>query len=916
MNNIGQAFDNLIHHNILFEKVIPSVFHLKFSSVNLPIPKYLFLYIILVIFLFVLGILLWLIRRIYLIKNSLKETSILLEITPPAFSEKTAYTTQQLFSVIHNLGDRRTWVEKLLGKKIIFSFEIASTLNQGIRYLIRTTPQEVNNVKRSILSYLPQVNVKTANEYLPENIEKLKHNRFIKFHTKVVEFKLKRHFAYPLQRQDTLEEHDPIAYLTGMMTKLSTGELISFQIVVSPVKNKEINTLSKMILNNEDVLKYLDKFRFLNYFKPFTLLLSLIINLVKVAGNQLQWAVTELAHGSNIKSYAFQSNLYQQQSQINHTRPARMLSVFEEEAVKSVQGKINQSLFEASIRFLGVMKDQNDLRERTKGFISSFATFSVPKYQSLKTKYSLPFVPTDKIRLLNFKKRLLSLISNNSPTLLSISEVSDLYHFPFSKVTQTENIVKVYSKELPAPLSLKKGRKLDVVFGKNTYGGTTTDIGLTEEERKTHMYILGRTGSGKTTLMFSMAKHDIEQGHGLAFIDPHGDVSEDLLASVPITRKDDLIYVNPFDLKYPIGINVLELTEGLDDDSKELEKEVVCEGVISLFKKVFSKDENANAHRIEHILRNTIYTAFYVEDRTLFTINKLLTNSVFRKQVISRVDDEDLLDFWKSEFGKAGDYQVVKMTQGVTAKVGRFLRSPTARRILEQTKSTINFDEVLNGKILICNLSQGKLGEDTTKLIGTTILTKLQQAALRRSNIEQKQRKPFYLYIDEFQNFATLSFIKIISEGRKYGLHLIIAEQSTSQQQDRSIVNQILANVTTVIVFRSGNYLDEELMLDQFSPYLQKGEIMNLPRYRFYIKISAIESEEPFSGETIYLPVKKDNQRVEKLIEASRKNNAIVYVKPAVKKTSFKARTEEENNDSNTISEGGVPDLPEFEEEV
>lgn len=919
MSNIKQAFNDFIHHNILLEKIITSVFHSKIlsstnSDVNLPFPKYLLPYIEFIIILFILVALLWLIRRIYLIKNSFQETSIILELTPPAFTEKTAYTTSQLFSVIHNLGDRRTWIEKLLGKKILFSFEIVSTLNQGIRYLIRTTSSETNNAKRSILSYLPQVEVKAVNEYLPQNLEKP-----CKFHTNVVEFKLKRHFAYPLQKQDTLEEHDPIAYLTGMMTKLSAGELISFQIVVSPTKTKETDKLSGMILNNEDVLRYLDKFGLPNYLKPITDLFTLLISAVKVVGNQFQWAVTEIFHGSNLKSsyYAYQNNIQLQQLQQlqrNHIKPARMLSVFEQEAVKSVQSKINQSLFEVSIRFLAKMKTQQDLQERTKGFISSFAIFSVPRYQSLKTKYNLPFIPTEKIRLLNFRKRLLSLISNRSSNLLSVSEVADLYHFPFSKVTQTENIVKVYSKELPAPLSLKQGRKLDVIFGKNNYGGITTDIGLTQEERKTHMYILGRTGSGKTTLMFSQALHDIEQGRGLAFIDPHGDVSEDLLASVPLSRKNDLIYINPFDLKYPIGINVLELTPNLDEDDAELEKEIVCEGVISLFKKVFSKDENANAHRIEHILRNTIYTAFYVDDRTLFTINKLLTNSAFRKQVLSRVDDEDLLDFWKSEFGKAGDYQVVKMTQGVTAKVGRFLRSPTARRMLEQTKSTINFDEILNGKILICNLSQGKLGEDTTKLIGTTILTKLQQAALKRSNIPENKRTPFYLYIDEFQNFATLSFIKIVSEGRKYGLHLIIAEQSVSQQNDRSIVNQILANITTVIIFRSGNYLDEELMLDQFAPYLQKGEIMNLPRYKFYIKISALESEEPFSGETIYIPFNKDNKKIEKLIEASRKNNAIVYQKPVPKKSSARGKTKEAEQNS-AITEDGLPKLPEFEKE-
>jgi hypothetical protein len=298
-----------------------------------------------------------------------------------------------------------------------------------------------------------------------------------------------------------------------------------------------------------------------------------------------------------------------------------------------------------------------------------------------------------------------------------------------------------------------------------------------------------------------------------------------------------------------------------------------------------------------------------VKERNLFTINKLLTDDKFRKNVISKVDDEDLLLFWKAEFEKAGAWQVVKMTQGVTTKVGRFLRSPTAKRILEEPKSSINFNDVLNGKILICNLSQGKLGEDTTKLIGTTILTKLQQAALRRSIISQRERKPFYLYIDEFQNFATLSFIKIVSEGRKYGLHLIMAEQSTSQQQDRSIVNQILANVTTVIVFRSGNYIDEDLMLNQFSPYLQKGDIPNLSRYHFYIKISALESEEPFSGETIFTPIKRDEKKMQLMIETSRKNWARVYVKKVIEPT-FTSSTKNTEKETQTSGKKiGIPRL-------
>ena len=816
----------------------------------------------------------WIIFRwLYTFKKSLTEKSVLLELTPPAFTDKSAYTTGQLFSVVHGMNKYQTIWEKFLGLKPKLSFEITSTKELGIRYLVRTTPQHVNNFKRYIFSYMPQVRVKETDDYLPQK------NKTTTYR-KILEFKLSRHFAYPLQRQDTLGEHDPVAYVTGMMTKLTHEESISFQIVLAPVKTNEAHVIKQMILRNENLLGYLDSIRVSQPFKPITGLIGILFKIVGKLTTEVQWLLFELVHPNTQPLYANQNYNYQQLQIQQLIKPARSLTIFEQETVQSVKDKIDQPLFETSIRLMVILKDKEELQERLGGFVSSLETFAVPGYQSLVKTSLLSDFLWEKTRSVTFQKRLLSFFTNSGSSLLSASEIADLYHFPYSKVTQTENIVKSYSKELPAPLSLKQEKKLDVIFGKNSYAGVTTDIGLTEEQRQTHVYILGRTGSGKTTLMFSMAKHDIEEGHGVAFIDPHGDVSEDLVASVPQGGMNDLVYVNPWDIKHPIGINVLELTDGLEDDDLELEKEIVCEGVISLFKKVFSKDENANAHRIEHILRNTIYTAFYVPDRTLFTINKLLTNTSFRKQVLARVDDEDLMDFWKSEFGKAGDYQVVKMTQGVTAKVGRFLRSPTARRMLEQKKSTINFDEILNGKILICNLSQGKLGEDTTKLIGTTILTKLQQAALKRSRVSQANRKPFYLYIDEFQNFATLSFIKIVSEGRKYGLHLIMAEQSTSQVHDQTIINQILANVTTVIVFRSGNYIDEELMLNQLAPYLQKGDISNLPRYHFYIKVSALESEEPFSGETLFNPIIKDAASMEKLIEASQKNWAITYTKP------------------------------------
>ena len=808
-----------------------------------------------------LGIILslYLLRKFLNIKSFIKENSILLEITPPASVDKTAYTTSKLFSVIHDLGERRTLREKIIGKKILFSFEIVSTKQEGIRYLIRTTPDEVNNVKRNVISYLPQVGVKTVNEYLPPE-KSLK-----TYQTKIIEFKLRKHFAYPLQRLDELKEHDPVAYITGMMTKLSPGELISFQMVLSPTQSRTANIIQNKILNSENTLGYLNKFDI-----PLLMPLMWLIKLITYILGLAVYVVADIASSSKTKTY--QPTVKKQ----------RVLNAFEKETVDSVQNKISQPLFETTIRLLVIVKDKKELNERVNGFISSLGTFSVPKYQGLKVKSNFFPALINKVRMFNYRKRLLSMFSNKSSNLLSVSEVSDLYHFPFLRVTQTENIVKAHSKELAAPLSLKNGSKLDVIFARNTYGGTETPIGLNEEERRRHMYILGATGTGKSTLLLSMVYQDIMNNKGLAVIDPHGDLIEKVLPLISENRLKDVIYFNPDDIGFPIGLNLLELTPDLSDDDSLREKEFITESIISLFHKLYP--EKYSGPRMEYILRNTIHTAFTTSNPTIFTIYKLLTNPKFRKGITNALTDENLKDFWKYEFNKAGDYQKVKMISPITNKIGRFLFSPTAKRILEQEKSGINFDEIMDdGKILLCNLSKGKVGEDTSEVFGILIMTKIQLAALKRARVDISKRKDFYLYVDEFQNFATPSFAQILSEARKYRLNAILAHQTTSQLEDKDLVNVTLANTGTIICFRTANPEDEKLILPQFIHYVNQGEIANLPSFRFYIKINAITPEEPFSGETTPVDVPPDKNKVDEIINISRKNYATKLAEKKVK---------------------------------
>ena len=683
-----------------------------------------------------------------------------------------------------------------------------------------------------------------------------------------------------------MAENDPITYLTGTMTNLNRKDLISYQIVATPIISEFHQKIVKDLAELKTKLYQglpLTSSLFKNGLQKLEDIpvLSTVYFLIKIV-----WKVS-----SAIISFVFsmiigffdtsgKSVPFLQRKTVSSQA---ILNPYEEQLAVVVKNKIDSSLFETSIRLLIIGHNSQEIKTKASGLLASFGQLN-SSYQSLIIKRYL--FKNLKLRLKQFGQKSLSQNTTFNPNpILSISELSDLYHFPYGKTTKSEGLITSHSSDLPSPLSIKNNSNFDVVFGKNVYGENETDIGLTDDDRSRHVYAIGQTGSGKTTIIFHMAKDDIQKNRGVAVIDPHGDLAEDLLYTVPESRFNDCIYFNPFDLRYPIGINLLELKTCSDEDELEQEKELVCESVISIFRRLFSKDEGGDSHRIEYILRNTIYTAFTVKDSTIFTVYDLLNNPEYRKGVISNLEDKNLVNFWKNEFGKAGNFQAVKMVSGVTAKIGRFLFSPTAKRMLEQPKSTINFDEIVDkGKILICNLAEGKLGEDTSQLLGTTIIAKLQQAFMRRVRTKASKRIPFYLFVDEFQNFATSSFSKLLSGGRKFGLRLTIAEQSTAQQDDRNMVNVILANTGTIICFRTASPIDEELMLDQFSPYVKKGNIGNLPRFKFFMKLSAVEPEEPFSGQTIPIVLDRDEDRFNKLIETSRKNWAIVYQKEETKK--------------------------------
>lgn len=801
-------------------------------------------------------------RFLILIRTQAMEKLVVLELTPPSKTEQDSYTTEKLFSLIHALTNKRTFIDRLLGNKARVSLEIVSTKDQGIRYLLRTTKTLANTLRRSLLSYLPQLSVKNVEDYLPQNVEELINSKF-----EVVEFKLSHHFAFPLNKQSDLAKHDPIAYITGMMTKLHPKELISLQLLIAPAKPAETKKISNIIFYNGELLDHLKSNNIPTFFKAPVLLLKLTLSLIYSIVMLPFWAISTLATS--------------EMTPLPHllgSKPKsdRIRTPFENELVESINSKINQPLFESTIRLLVVVKNNRDLNERISGFISSFSSFSNHGHQAIVYKKNLRVDLVKKLLLFSFKKRIFGLSVKSN---ISVSEASDIYHFPFTKITKTEDIVKTHSRQLPAPIALKRADDLDITFAVNRFGESSTKIGLNEEERRRHMYILGATGTGKSTLLLSMINQDIENGKGLCVIDPHGDLVEKILPTIPDNRLKDVIYFNPDDVGYPIGINLLELTPDLSEEETLREKEFITESIISLFHKLYS--DKYSGPRMEYILRNTIHTAFTVPNATLFTVYKLLINTKYRERVTDRLTDENLKDFWEYEFSKAGDYQKVKMISPITNKIGRFLFSATAKRILEQEKSSINFDEIMdNGKILLCNLSKGKIGEDTSEVFGILVMTKIQLAALKRARVDITMRRDFYLYVDEFQNFATPAFSQILSEARKYRLSAILAHQTVSQIQDKDLVNVTLANTGSIICFRTANPEDERMILPQFIPYIQQGEIASLPSFNFYMKISALNPEEPFSGQTIAVEPVQDNEKVDEVVRLSRENYASKYSQP------------------------------------
>jgi len=397
-------------------------------------------------------------------------------------------------------------------------------------------------------------------------------------------------------------------------------------------------------------------------------------------------------------------------------------------------------------------------------------------------------------------------------------------------------------------------------FAKTNFRGTDHIFGLKEDDRRRHTYLIGKTGMGKTNLLENMIISDIKAGRGVAVIDPHGDLAEAVLNFVPASRINDVVYFNPADTDFPIAFNVMEQV-----DTKY--RHLVASGLIGVFKKIWA---DSWGPRLEYLLRNVILALLEYPGSTLLGVPRMFIDKEYRKKVVNKVTDPVVKAFWLNEFTKYSQQFTVDAISPIQNKVGQFLSSSLVRNIISQTNSTIDMREIMdNKKIFIVNLAKGKIGEDYSALLGAMLITKIQLAAMGRADIPEEERKDFYLYVDEFQNFATESFAGILSEARKYRLDLIIAHQYIGQLEEE-VRDAIFGNVGTLISFRVGA-ADAEWLEKEFEPIFMMNDLVNLAKYDIYLKlmINGVTGD-AFSATTLPPEVISEKSNAEKIIKVSR----------------------------------------------
>ena len=729
---------------------------------------------------------------------------------------------EQFYSALTTTIHQRHFIDWLFSTPAHISFEIYSV--GGVITFGIICPKRIKTiVERQVHSFFPDAQVNLGAP--PKIFSSVQPN------ISGVVFEQGKNFVLPLKTYQYLEA-DPLSTLTTALTKLQGSGAASIQMLIRPISdNWRMHTgiASGHVAANK-------------------------MHLVNRSGtSRVLGTVGEVFKTPKVEETAS----YKQRS------PAQ------EELLKALQEKGNKTGFETIIRVVSTGDTPTSAQENTKALISSFSQFYSPQLNSLKYRR------VDQKRIA--RDFLLRLFSGAPKMILNVEELSSIFHFP-NRHNETPGLKWVLAKTLPAPANLPAE---GVVIGESNYRGEKKLVRLQEEDRRRHIFMIGKTGTGKTTLFETMIEQDMHNGKGLCFIDPLGDAIESLLKKVPTHRANDVIVFDPSDTEFPIGLNLLEYT-------KPEEKDFLIQEVIEIFYKLFDPNRTGIVGpQWEHWARNAALTVMQrPEGGSLIDLPRLFTDDAFREQSVSYVTDPVVKAFWEQQLAKTADFHKSEMYNYFISKFGRFMTNDLMRNIIGQTKSSFDLREIMDsGKILFVNLAKGKIGEINSNLLGLILVSKIQVAAFSRADIPEEQRKDFYLYVDEFQNFTTDTFATILAEARKYRLNLNITNQYFAQLTEH-IRDAVIGNVGTLISYRIGAE-DGEFLVKEM-PGLTAEDLTNLDRFQAYVKLLIdLTPTKPFSLSGIKSPNAGTGEMANWLKKATR----VKYTKPPVLFTPVIANT-------------------------
>lgn len=739
------------------------------------------------------------------------------------FKEKVSIM-EQFFRNIHELSELslRNLIKTTLFDSNIVSFEIVAQ-HKLIDFYIITPKVYRELLEKQVTAYYPNADIVPVEKYKIVNKGQ----------------RLRMYFAYTNQafwypfKTYKYTENDPLNDMTNIFSKLEEDEIAGMQVTLRPIRSRKYN---RVIEKNASIL-----------FKG-----------KKVTG----FHIPGLGFLNSIIVGLFFGYEKVIKDKPNEGGFVRMLQPLEERA-KKMGEKAAQPMFRTVIRYFASAKSRSRAEEITNNVNLAFSMYRDESSNWFQTRRVIPidFI-NNSIMKFNYQNRLIDTsfsIFGERNNINGPEEISSIYHLPCSRYNHTPAINWLPYKVLPAPVDIPNE---GVLLGYNIYRGVKKEIRMLRKDRTRHHYCIGKSGSGKSVFLSFLARQDILAGDGLGVIDPHGDLIEELVTFVPKERAKQCIVFNPSDMERPMGLNILEA-------KTPEEMDMASSQATEIFIKLFG--DEIFGPRIQHYFRNACLTLMEDQDEgaTLIDVPRIFVDDEFMKYKVSKTKNPVVRSFWEHEYAHTGDREKQEMIPYFSSKFGPFITNSIMRNTIGQTKSAFNIREAMDSQqILLINLSKGKIGDLNTQLLGLILVARMQMAAMSRVDMPEDQRKDFYLYVDEFQNFATDSFCSILSEARKYHLALIMANQYIKQlekKSDTAIRDAVFGNVGTMMSFKVGAD-DGEYLAKEYAPTLTEQDIISIANYKAYIKLNINNTtSRPFSLETVY-DMSASNKKVGEII--------------------------------------------------